>query len=423
MKKISLLSILLILLLVSLPVFASGAKEKGNEKIELTVGVWDKNQEPVIQKILDLYHEKNPNVTAKTVLTPYKGREYWTKLEASTIGGTAPDVFWMNALNVEKYIEGGVLADLSSAMKENKIDATNFPPALLELYHYNNKYYAVPKDFDTNALWFNKEIFDEAGMEYPNDNWSWEKMVEVARALTNPEKGIYGLDAPLDFQTNYYNTVFGAGGYILNKDKTKTGYNDPKTVEGIQIWIDLIKEGISPSFTDMTDTSVDVMFMSGKLAMHWAGSYMTPEYMHNEDINSKIDLVEAPYYKKKANLINGLGYAVYEMGKHKEEAIKLAMFLGSEEAMKIQGESGAVISSRKDAQKYFAQSNPSINLKAYTNQADLATMLPATKSSIELFNAETKWLKQAFALLKPLEEVTAELQKEADEILKRQMDE
>lgn len=396
----------------------SEAADAGSaQDVNLTLGIWDKKQEPAIQKLADLYHEQHPNVTVTIQLTPYK--EYWTKLEASALGGTAPDVFWMNGLNVEKYVEASLLIDLTEELKKNGITGENFPQSLLNFYTFNGKTYGVPKDFDTNALWFNKEIFDAAKVPYPNDNWTWEDMKETALKLTDPAKNIYGIAAPLDFQTCYYNTVFGADGYILNTDKTKSGYDDPKTIEGIQIWVDLIKTGVSPSYADMTDVSADALFESGRIAMLWAGSYMTPEYLQNDIIKDKIDLVEAPAYKKKANVINGLAYTVYAKSKNPAAATEFALWLGSSEAMRIQGETGVVISARKDAQHYFSDSVPSLNLKAYTNQADLATPLPACYVSPQLFHAEDKWLKQAYAGQMSVEAACRELAAEANQLLSK----
>ncbi|CEM60648.1 sugar ABC transporter substrate-binding protein [Treponema phagedenis] len=421
MKTKTLLITLMVCTVLSLMVYTGCSKQDTQQNSEtaitLVLGIWDKNQEPVMKKLAEAYHARHSDVTVTVQLTPYRGREYWTKLEASAVGGTAPDVFWMNGLNIEKYVEAGLVADLTELMRAQGITGENFPQSLIDFYTFDGKSYGVPKDFDTNALWFNKKLFDEAQVPYPTDNWTWEDMKAAAIKLTDKTKQIYGIAAPLDFQTCYYNTVFGAGGYILNKDKTKSGYDDPKTIEGIQIWVDLINKGASPSFADLTDTGPDALFESGRIAMLWAGSYMTPEYMQNEVIKDIIDLVEAPAYKKKANVINGLAYTVYEKSKHKEAAIDFALWLGSSEAMKIQGESGTVISARKDAQHYFSESQPSINLKAYTNQADLATLLPACYVSSQLFTAEDKWLKQAYAGQISVEEACKNLAKEADKIL------
>lgn len=387
------------LCLVAMIFFLSGCGgQKANQKVELVLGLWDKNQEPVIKEILAEYSKEHPNVTVKTQLTPYKGREYWTKLEASSTGGTAPDIFWMNGLNVENFIEGQMLADFGDELNNGSLKLSDYPTSLSDLYTFEGKVYGVPKDFDTNALWYNKELFEAAGVAYPTDDWTWAEFAEAAKKLTDKEKGIYGTAAPLDFQTCYYQTIYAAGGYVLDKDKTKLGFDQPETQEGIQIWIDLIEAGVSPTLQEMTDTSADAMFESGKIAMLWAGSYMTPEYLGNDMIKDKVDLVEAPAYKgKKANLINGLAYSVYAKSKHLTEAKKLAVWLGGEKAMKIQGQSGIVISARKDAQKYFEESNQKLNLGAYTRQSDLATVLPCTKVSGQLFKIEIENLKKAYA--------------------------
>lgn len=397
---------------------ASGGDAASGDKIKLTMGMWDKRQQPAMQSLIDAYTAANPNVSIELQSTSYKGGEYWTKLEASMTGGTAPDVFWMNALHVESYVEGNMLLPLDDYISKDSYDMSAFPDSLVGLYNIEGKQYAIPKDFDTNAVWYNKKMFDEAGVPYPTDDWTWDDFVETARKMTNPEKGVYGTAAPLDWQTCYYNTINAAGGWILNEDATATGYNDPNTQKGIQCWVDLITEGVSPSLADTTDTPPDSMFESEKVAMLWAGSYMTPEYMQNETVKDHIDLVEAPSFEgKKGNVINGLGYAVYVNSKQKDEAAKFALWLGGEEAMKIQGQAGAVISARKDAQKYFAEAMPHINLKAYTNQADIATAIPVCKVSAELFDLENKSLKLAFAGEATVAEACKQAAEECDALL------
>lgn len=415
-KKILALTIAAILGASGLSGCGGGSSPDGSAK--LAFGLWDKNQQPTMQAMCDAYTAANPGVTIEIQVTPYKGQEYWTKLDASMNGGTAPDVFWMNSLHVEKYVDGGMVEPMDDAMAAAGFDTAQFPEALTKLYRVEGKLYAVPKDFDTNALWYNKEIFDSAGVAYPTNDWTWDDMVEAAKKLGNKEKGIYGIAAALDSQTNYYNTVFACGGYILNEDKTGFGYDKPGTIEGIQCWVDLINNGISPSVNQTNETTQDAMFEAGGLAMTLAGSYMTPEYLQNETIKGKVDLVEVPAYKgTEANVINGLGYSVFSKSKNKEEAMKFALWLGSEEAMKLQGEAGIVISARNDAQHYFAETHPEINLGVYADQAPVSSPFPGCKVSGELIDIESNYLKQAFAGQMTVQEACEALQKDATALL------
>ncbi len=397
----------------------TATEEKSLEPVSITFAIWDKKQKPAMEEMVGAYTKAHPNVSIEILLTPYK--EYWTKLEAAMVGGKGPDVFWYNVLHADDYINAGIVADLTPYIKKSDI-LKSFPKNLVENYAREGKYYAVPKDFDTNALWFNKEIFDNLGVAYPTNDMSVADLKAKAQELVDaglPE-GYYPFAAPIDFQTWYYQTVYANGGYIVNADKTATGYAKPETAAGIQCWIDFIEEGLSPSLEVMSETWPDVIFEAGQLAMNLAGSYMVPSYSQNELIRDKIDCVELPTYNgQKTNCINGLGYGVYENSKNKAAAIDFALWLGSSEAMAIQGKSGSVISARTDAQKYFAEANPKYNLKAYTVHADKAYPLPVANNILEIYRLESKMLQDAYGLKRPLTEVLAELQVEADKLIKK----
>ncbi|MDD2981080.1 MAG: extracellular solute-binding protein, partial [Hespellia sp.] len=214
--------------------------------------------------------------------------------------------------------------------------------------------------------------------------------------------------------------VYANGGYILNEDGTETGYDDPKTQAGIQCWIDFINKDLSPSSAALAETTQDAMFEGGQIAMNFAGSYMVPEYAENDVISGIIDCVEIPTFNGiEDNCINGLGYAVYSGSKNMDAATDFATWLGSSEAMKIQGETGVVISARTDAQGYFADAKPEYNLAAYTNHADIAYPLPVCKSAAELYDMEATALQKAYSGEQPLADVCAQLKKDADALLSK----
>lgn len=396
-----------------------GEKKQKNGKTNLAIGIWDTNQKPTLEKMIAAYTEKNPDISIEIQLTPWK--DYWTKLEASATGGTAPDVFWLNTLHSEIYQEGGILTDLTEAAEKSDIDLyENYTEGLISAYTIDEKLYAIPKDTGAAALWYNKELFDKAGVEYPTDDWTWEDLLQTSEELKgNMGEGVYAIGSPVDFEI-YSSTIFAAGGNIMTEDKKAPTYDTPETMEGVQCWIDLIDKGYSPTIADLTDSSAATRFEAGRLAMYMGGSYMTTQFANNEEIKDKINLVEYPSYNgKEPNMSGGLGYAVYEKSKNKEAAIDFALWLGSEEAMEIQGKMGSVISARTDAQKYFADTIPDWNLAAFTNHTDQAVPMPYCKSMSEIRDLEVKKYTEAFTGKKTIEEVSKELQKEAEEIYDR----
>ncbi len=101
---------------------ACSSAASSNEKVTLTYGIWDKNQEPAMQQIVSAFEKQNPNITVNIELTP--NADYWTKLQTAASAGTAPDVFWMNGPNFQLYASNGQLAPLDN------VKTSDYPKAL-----------------------------------------------------------------------------------------------------------------------------------------------------------------------------------------------------------------------------------------------------------------------------------------------------
>ena len=246
---------------------SSKEKEKtdGKEEIsgEIRYAFWDTAQQPYFEKCIEKFNEQYPDV--KVTLEPSSWDEYWTKLEAGATGGSIADVFWMNGPNIMKYADGDVLMDISDRIKEDNIDTGKYPEALVELYNVDGKQYAIPKDFDTIGVWYNKKIFDEAGVPYPTDDWTWDDMADIAKQLTKSDGSVYGISAGYETQIAIYNTIFANGGKIISEDKKTSGYDTEATQAGVQCWVDMMKDGVSPSEASLEETQGNVQFLSGRL--------------------------------------------------------------------------------------------------------------------------------------------------------------
>ncbi len=145
---------------------SNGANSGGEEKVKLTFGIWDKIQEDGMKSLVEKFNEKNPNIEVEVQVTPWD--EYWTKMEAAATGGELPDVFWMHTNEFLKYASNDMLMDLSNL--EGTDGYKDYPESLVSLASYKGAVYGVPKDFDTIALVYNKEIFDEANVPYPDES-------------------------------------------------------------------------------------------------------------------------------------------------------------------------------------------------------------------------------------------------------------
>ena len=385
---------------------------------ELSVSIWDTNQEPGLKEILADFTEETG---IKTKLTVVKWDEYWTMLEAGAQGGSLPDVFWMHSNESERYMSNDMLLDLTDKIAESdKIDPENYPEDIWGLYTYDDKYYAVPKDVDTIALWYNKTMFDEAGLAYPTADWTWDDVSEAAKKLTKDDGSQYGLAVRNDNnQAGYYNLVYDNGGYIINEDKTKSGWDDPKTIEAMKTLEGWIKDGVMPSIETMSENGEDVLFQSGKAAMVLQGSWMVAAYRDNEYTAANCDLVELPKNAetgRRASVYNGLGWAAAANGEHTEEAWKLLEYLGSEEAQKKQAELGVTMSAYKGTSDAWAKS-ADFNLQAYLNMMDDMEIRPYSETTVTWENEDNEILKSVYTGEKTMEEACKEMADQMNEKL------
>lgn len=394
-----------------------GSKSK-EEKVELVMSVWDSDQEPVMKEMGEAYTKLHPNITIKTQLTTWN--EYWTKLEAGVTGGAAPDIITMNVLHVEDYADAGVLMDLTEAESKSDLKVhDNFPEPLVEGYTVDGKLYAVPKDFDTNAVFYNKEIFDNAGVAYPGDNWTFDdfrKKCEELKAAGLPNGAFPTAINRNSGQTTYNAAVFANGGYFLSEGNKESGWADPKTIAGVQPWVDMVQDGLSPSLKQMADTDPDAMFQGGQLAMYLSGNYMIMSY--NKTLEGKYGIAKRPAFNgKDTDIINGLGFSVSAVTKYPEEAQDFALWMGGKEAQTIQGKSGTVISARNDCQELFLDTHKDLKLQVFLDNVPNTYLLPHCKSTAELGKVEKVYLDQVWEGKMELKDAGEKIKKEQDIIL------
>lgn len=396
----------IIVALASLSVIASGcssgAKDQpaaggSSNKVEITFSSWGgSGYNETNELLLKAFEAKHPNIKVKIEDTPNK--QYWQKMEAAASGENLPDVFWMNGPRFASYAANGMLKPLDDLIKKDSLDLKNFPSSLVNLYNYGGKQYAIPKDFDTIGVWYNKALFDAKGVAYPKDDWTWSEFVDTAKKLTDPANGVWGVAAALDSQGGYYNTIFQSGGYVISDDKKTSGYDKPEAIEGIKFWTDLINvHKVSPTLAQMTDTEPMDMFQSGKVAMYWDGSWNASTFGKNEYLKGKVDVAALPKNKQQSVVIHGLGYAMSSKSKHPDEAWEFVKFLASKEAADIHAKTGVAIPAFNGTQDTWVKSFPNMKLQTFVNQVSYSKQYPVSKYTSKWSGQEAEILKQAWA--------------------------
>ena len=319
----------------------SGAAADGS--VNLTFQIWDVAQRDGMQAMCDAYTAQHPNVKIEVQVTSWN--EYWTKLEAAATSGQMPDIFWMHTNELLKYADNGMLADCSDIVDTSKFSEVSLSNASGS----DGTLYAVPKDKDTVGLVYNKEMFDAAGVSYPDENWTWDDLTDASQKIYDAT-GKYGYMAYGDDQLGYWNFVYQNGGYILNEDKTQAGFTQPATAEAMKFYIGLQQYDWCPDQNYFAETAPGTAFFSEKGAMFFEGDWnILAELQNYPEMQGKWDVAVLPKAPNpvsgdgRATISNGLSYATAANNKNLDTVKDVLKFFGSEEGQRIQGESGAAI--------------------------------------------------------------------------------
>jgi multiple sugar transport system substrate-binding protein len=162
----------------------AGESADPDAPITLTLSGWSLDTTPEFQTLADAFHEENPNVTIE--LKEYDAAEYNTLVTADLAAGSGPDIITQKEVKyVTTFQEGGQLLDVSDVKLPDGIGGA-------ESYTVDGTAYAVPYRQDSWVLFYDKDLFDAAGVAYPDGSWTWDDYAAAAKALTtDTSKGAY----------------------------------------------------------------------------------------------------------------------------------------------------------------------------------------------------------------------------------------
>jgi multiple sugar transport system substrate-binding protein len=385
-------------------------------KAKITYGVWDQTQVDAIDANIAEFNKEYPDIEVNVNVTPWDS--YWPKLQTQASSNTLPDLFWMNGPNFQTYGSADKLEPITGEVEADAIDPANYPEALNDLYTIDDVQYGVPKDYDTIGLWYNKAIFEQAGVEVPTDDWTWDDFDSAASAISTAlaADGIYGAAGGMDGQTTYYNTIFQAGGEVISEDGTESGFDSEASEKGLQFWTDLIDSGASPSIQQLSDTPAIQWFTSGKLGMLWSGSWSRTAVADSE-FADVIDVAPLPQGEEQATVIHGVSNVVAASSKNKQAAQALQVFLASKEAQQQQGDMGAVIPAFTGTQQAFVDSAPDVNLQVFVDATEYARPYPVSANTAEWNAFETELLPDAFSGAVPVDDAAKSLAEKMNTVL------
>ncbi len=335
----------------ALPVVADqNAAPPAQDRVTVTFMVPGSQQEDAdFAPVFDAFAEMYPEIDAQyTPAGTGYNSQYDDKLLTLLAAGTAPDVFKTLFGKFGAFGALGVYTPLDDYVKKYP-EITQFDDFFtnhIEGCMINGQLMALPNDGAPEGIWYNVDMFDAAGQDYPNWDWTWDTLTEVAQTLTQKDGDITvqnGVGQPF-----WLETIWSNGGEILNEDGTKCLLDQPEAVEALTWMQDLtLKYQVTPSPEALAELAQNDRFSTGKLGMFYAVRGALGGLRSIEDFHfDAAPMVMSNKGTRVTRLLIGWT-SIWSGSQHPDEAYKLTAFVASPEGQKLRISNGFAHPSRK----------------------------------------------------------------------------
>ena len=260
-------------------------------EIEFTVwGSWDQ-----IYGLLMDHLYADTNIVLEIGSAPFG--QYHDRLLTRFASGDLPDIAMLVDFDFARFQNRGFLTDLTSYVEDhpdwdiNAPGYNHFYPVITDFFKSEGKPFAIPAEVNPMGIGFNIDMFEEAGIPTPHEQWqagtwTWDAFVETALEMKRGEgdETIYGWTGGPARIWNISNRIWQNGGDVFNEDKTQVVVNEPAGHEAIQWMFDLyLVHELGPANLRSPDAGAGGLFQQGRLAMRDVGTW-TRKGLEESDI-------------------------------------------------------------------------------------------------------------------------------------------
>lgn len=400
-----------------------GANSNGQVEIRVAVqGTAIKD----LEALTEAYQETHEGITFK--VEEIIG-DYSTKLIAQVAAKQAPDLIWVSDIQLPGLASKGVLQDLTEYVDINEDD---FYESMLNCGRYDGKLYMVSRDYNHVVCYYNKQIFDDAGVAYPEEGWTWEEFEKTAEKLAVPSAtaGLYerrGADVNLAWGATAPLIIMGLGGTLTTPypEGTEANFDTEGTIEALTRIKKLSDSGaIKNPYKDDVGS-----FENGKIGMCFNTRSVLNSLVNEETgIGAEnIGVVSLPILPVKNYVGAGTsGYAMVSSSAIKEEVGEFLEYTLSKEGQTVFAKTGNCVPIRKDMvdDPSWIDSIPGIPSEPFITNTEFDTLQPCLTIANEnaVTDFDSSWRDALYGLLNDLKnpkEAAEYGQKQMETILKQ----
>ena len=242
-----------------------------------------------LNALIDAWNAENPDIKIDPLFV--NNDKALQKLTVALQGGEPPDITYQYGSSLPQLAGAPGLIDLTDRVQQPEVDWEDFVAGARTAATFEGKVLGVPALIDNLAVVYNKDLFDDAGLDHPSPDWTWEDFRAAAKALTDPAEKRFGFSYPMDASEDsvwhYDPLLWQNGGSILTEDGSQAAFNSPEGVEALEVLTGMAVDDESV-FLDIQNSAYTDVFNSGRIGMLITGPWDLSSFT---DVNYGVEIL------------------------------------------------------------------------------------------------------------------------------------
>lgn len=344
--------------------------------------------------------------------------DHLTRLSTAFASGDAPDVFLINYREYAPFVQRGAVAPVGPLLDKQGLDRGGYYEEPLSAFSYGGALQCMPQNISSLVVYWNRALFRQAGVAAPKADWTWAEFVATARALTTAKTKGVGIDPSITRMAPF---IWSSGGAIVDNDEkpTRTTLHEPGARAALQAVVDLIGTGATPTKAQLAAQDLDEQFMTGKVAMFLSSRVEVPALREQRGLD--FDVASLPVLGKPASVLHSDAYCVASSSKHKDAAAKFTAYAVGQQGQTITALGGRTVPSLRavaTSPAFLSPTRAPASSQVFLDAIPHLRHTPVTPSWPEVEDVIGNQLQRAFEDGVPLDQVLAEIRKQADPLLR-----
>ncbi len=311
----------------------------------------DPGETEAFEHVATAFEALHPGVQVTLINIATGDADYFARLGADLVAGTPADVVYMDYRDAGRYYANGAFQPVTAQFAASDlIAADDFYAPALEAYQWEGDQMCIPINISSLVTYYNQDLFDAAGLDYPADDWTWADFLTTAQALTQDTDGDGAVDQfGLGTATQLIRVlpfIWQNGGDLLTPDNSALALDTPEALEAFQFFVDLqAVHHVTPGRVAEAAQGSQERFENGTLAMFFQSRRVTVAFRSITAFDW--DVAPLPSRKQSATILHSDGLCLPTEAAHPELAWQLIEFANSVEGQQLMSATGRTVPSNR----------------------------------------------------------------------------